>query len=293
MDKNMTIMNFVALDIERLNENQRSLCEIGMIKYENGISVGEFHSYVKPRVPLQRNDFALKHLSHITDSMLNDSDDFAIVYGKMKLFVDGLLIVCHNKGADLNTIYYKEKECGVDGLYTNYIDTMDIFENKKLKEIYEELFGKKMPDSHFALEDARHTAKIFAYAQEHMNISQYIKSDYIPEKEKPKSEKNYYSTVSIDGLTIEDELLDDFDFSDKICVISGESPYRSILKEKLPLYCKSVTDALSGRTNAFIVGDDNVGPCKKAKAEFHKKDRPNTFFIFTQTNVARKLGLVE
>lgn len=286
-------MNFVAIDIERLNENQLSLCEIGMIKYEDGISVGEFHSYVKPRIPLQRNDFALKHLSHITDSILNDSDDFVVVYGKMKLFVDGLPIVCHNKSADLNTIYYKEKECGVDGLYTNYIDTMDIFENKKLKDKYEELFGKKMPDLHFALEDARHTAEIFAYAQEHMNISLFIKSDYIPEKERPKSEKNYYSTVSIDGLTIEDETLDNFDFSDKICVISGKSPYRDMLKEKLPLYCKSVTDGLSGRTNAFIVAADNVGPDKKDKAMKMKNDRPNTFFIFTQANVARKLGLIE
>ena len=166
-------MNFVALDIERLDNNQLSLCEIGMVKYENGVIVAQFHSYVKPRIPLKRNFFGLNKLSRITDSMLMSADDFADVYYKMKEFVNGLPLVCHNKGIDLNTIYYKEKECKVEGLYIDYIDTMDIFGGKKLEIIYEELYGKELVNHHNALDDARHTAEIFAFVDGKIDMSLY------------------------------------------------------------------------------------------------------------------------
>ena len=41
-------MDFVAIDLEKLDDSQLSICEVGMVKYQKGKLVDEFHSYIKP-----------------------------------------------------------------------------------------------------------------------------------------------------------------------------------------------------------------------------------------------------
>ncbi len=276
--------------MEKLNNNPLSLCEIGIVKYSDGVCVDKYHTYILPAAGLSRNDFGRNTLRHISDTELSSSPSFRDIFDKMKSFIGDNLLVCHNKGADLNYIYYNEREYGLSGLYGNYIDLYKVV-NKKLDEAYEEVFKKPLSNHHHALDDAIHAAELFNHIQSFINISKYIESDYIPAKEKPKSDNKKFDPVTIKGLVLEDDILADFDFFGKVCVVSGDSEYRNSVKDKLKSIGAKVVSGMSGSTNALIVSE-NVGPAKKEKALKLKSDKPDNFHIFTQQSVAKMLGII-
>lgn len=276
--------------MEKLDNNPLSLCEIGIVKYSDGVCVDKYHTYILPAAGLSRNDFGRNTLRHISDTELSSSPSFRDIFDKMKSFIGDNLLVCHNKGADLNYIYYNEREYGLSGLYGNYIDLYKVV-NKKLDEAYEEVFKKPLSNHHHALDDAIHAAELFNHIQSFINISKYIESDYIPAKEKPKSDNKKFDPVTIKGLVLEDDILADFDFFGKVCVVSGDSEYRNSVKDKLKSIGAKVVSGMSGSTNALIVSE-NVGPAKKEKALKLKSDKPDNFHIFTQQSVAKMLGII-
>lgn len=283
-------MDFVAIDLEKLDDSQLSICEVGMVKYKSGKLVDEFHSYIKPAESMSRNLFGKKELKHITDEMLLSAPTFSEVYNKMKEFTNGAILVCHNKGADLNYLYYNEKAYSLSGLYTESIDTSDICKFG-LKEAYQKIFGKQMENHHFALDDAKHTAEILMALSEQSDVSEFVKSNYIPEKEKPKSANTKYNTVSSEELVKEDNLLSDYDFLGKTCVISGGSDKnKESLGSKLEELGAKVTKKISEKTDVFIKAE-KVGSTKLQDAKTQKAERPNTFHIFTQEGVAKVLGI--
>ena len=222
--------------------------------------------------------------------MLLSAPTFSEVYNKMKEFTNGAILVCHNKGADLNYLYYNEKAYSLSGLYTEFIDTSDICKFG-LKEAYQKIFGKQMENHHFALDDAKHTAEILMALSEQSDVSEFVKSNYIPEKEKPKSANTKYNTVSSEELVKEDNLLSDYDFLGKTCVISGGSDKnKESLGSKLEELGAKVTKKISGKTDVFIKAE-KVGSTKLQDAKTQKAERPNTFHIFTQEGVAKVLGI--
>ena len=284
-------MDFVTIDLEKLGDSQLSICEVGMVKYQNGKYVDEFHSYIQPPTEnMNRNKFGRTDLKHITNEMLLSAPTFSEIYGKMMDFIDGAILVCHNKGADLNYLYYNEKAYGLSGLYTEFIDTNDICK-LGLKEAYQKIFGKQMEQHHSALDDAKHTAEILLALSKKNDVIKYVKSNYIPEKEKPKLNNTNHNTVSSEDLEKEDVILSGFDFVGKRCVVSGGSDKnKDTLKSKLKEIGAKVTGDISGKTDVFIVGED-VGSSKKQKAKSQKAERPNAFHIFTQEGVAKELGI--
>lgn len=284
----MNNIDFVAIDIERLDDSPLSLCEIGMVKFIDG-ECTEYHTYINPKAGLSRNWFGKTSLKHITDSVLKSSPTFKDAYSEMKEFIGGLLLVCHSKGADLNYIYYNEQEDGLKGLYNKFIDTYEIT-HQGLEMSYKTAFGKSLSKHHHALEDARHTAELFIHIQAGTDVSKYIKSDYIPLKEKSHSESTKYQTVSIEGLDLEDDLLTCYSFCGNTFVISGESEYRDTIKKKLEDIGAKVTGSISGKTNALIVGK-KVGSKKKEDAIKQKANSPEHFHIFSQQAVADMLGI--
>lgn len=234
--------------------------------------------------------FGRTKLKHITDEMLKSAPVFSDIYNLMKDFVNGGILVCHNKGADLNYLYYNEEKYGLSGLYTEFIDTNDICK-LGLKEAYQKVFGKQMENHHLALEDAKHTAEILLVLNEQFDVTKFVKRDYIPEKEKPKSDNTKYNTVSSEDLDKEDVILPNYDFVGKTCVISGgPDKNKDVLRSRLIEIGAKVTGNISGKTNVFIVGED-VGQSKKEKAKKEKAKRPDVFHIFTQEGVAKELGI--
>ena len=72
-------MEFVAIDFEKLNDNQLSVCEVGLVVFKDGKEVGQpFHSYLNPVGGHSRNDWAKSHLGHISDEMLLKAPSYEV-----------------------------------------------------------------------------------------------------------------------------------------------------------------------------------------------------------------------
>lgn len=300
------LKSFVAIDFEHLCQNgdkYKSACEIGMVKFVDGIEVDTFHSYIKPITGLYRSEWAKENLSHITDEMLSNAPTFTELHPKIKEFIGDNMLVCHNRGTDLNIIYGFENnpDCRLSETYHNgWADTMDICnflsDNKKLDENYTKLFGKPMDNHHQALDDARACAKIFAELSKSNDLKRFIHyEEYMSFSERYVPNTTYSpftQTVSSEPLMqyLEDESVPTIDFSAKKFVISGASPYREQIIERLiALGAKKQAKPIK-ITDYFIIGED-VGPSKIKDAEIIKQETPDSFHIISQEAVARFLGL--
>lgn len=170
------------------------------------------------------------------------------------------------------------------------------YKNPKLEELANVLeIDDKDIDYHQSCSDVELTKRCFRKIVEEGLIPPTI-SDIHKERNENKSynfEPGHFKSVNIDGLDIEDDLLCEYDFCGKKCIVSGTSPYRNQLKELLPEAGAILTNGKpSGATNALIVGE-NVGPDKKRIALKQKENRPDSFHIFSQKAVAYKLGIMD
>ena len=141
-------MEFVAIDFEKLNDSRLSVCEVGLVVFKDGEEeVTSFHSYINPVGGLERNDWAKKHLCHITDQMLLDAPSYDELFSKLKQIIQDKILVVHSKGADLNYIYRLEEQFDLPKLYTKWVDTKEIAcylgKEQNLLDLYSQLFDSQ------------------------------------------------------------------------------------------------------------------------------------------------------
>lgn len=267
-------MDFVAIDFEKAGNSQLDICEVALVKYKDGNEIDTFHSYIKPISTYCRSKWADKHLTHITQEMLENAPAFTEVYESMKSFIADNLIVCHGVGADINYIYNCEKYLGISGLYKKgYADTNEIGGSSSIDVKYASIFGETMSKHHHALDDARACGKVFAYYCDVIDVTKYIhKAKYVPSKNK-KSEttrKTKFGThcFEIDKRLIITNILNLNDkqagmFSKSTMVISGvSSAIKEELKEKLYTHRSKISSSISNSTDVVIFGS-NFGPSKQ------------------------------
>ena len=274
-------MDFVAIDFEKLSDSQLSVCEVGLVVFKDGKEVEpSFHFYINPCGGLERNVWAKKHLSHISDETLIKAPTYVELFPKLQQIIQDKLLVVHLKGADLNYIYRLEEKYTLPKLYSKWADTNEIAhclgKEESLCGLYRQLFDVPFTDHHKALEDARACGQIFECLSSENDICRFIhEEEYLPTEIKHSNDSTSTrhtqfgtATVAPDGLVFNhDSISDTSFFSGKTVALSGMSVInnnriKSILKD---LGAKPTSD-LSSKTNVFIVDKDNVGPSKRIKA---------------------------
>ena len=183
-------MDFVAIDFEKLNDSQLSVCEVGLVVFRDG-KEGEpsFHSYINPCGGLERNVWAKGHLSHISDEMLLSAPTYEELFPKLQQIIQDKILVVHLKGADLNYIYRLEEHYKLPKLYSKWADTNEIAcslgKNPNLPGLYSELFGITLTEHHKALDDARACGRIFEHLSSKTDIQRFIhEEEYLPSERK-------------------------------------------------------------------------------------------------------------
>ena len=274
-------MEFVAIDLEKLNESQLSVCEVGLVFFKNGKEIeSPYHSYINPVGELNRNDWAKKHLSHISDEMLLEAPSYDKLFPTLQQVIQDKLLVVHSKGADLNYIYNLEEHYNLPKLYSKWADTNEIARSlgkcENLPDLYSELFDVPFTEHHKALDDARACGQIFELLSSQINIHLFIhEEDYLPTEKKreynatnnTRHTEHGTANVPTDGLVFNNDGVPNFSyFKGKTIVLSGMSGcdnnrIKSILEE-VGAKC---TSSLSGKTDIFITSRV-VGPSKKPKA---------------------------
>lgn len=275
-------MDYVAIDFEKLNGSQSSVCEVGLVVFKDGKEVAPpFHSYIKPVGGLERNNWAKEHLKHISDEDLLKAPTYKDLFPKMQQIIKDKILVVHSKGADLNYIYNLEEQYKLPKLYSRWADTYEIAKSlgrvESLSDLYSEYFGTPFIDHHKAEEDARACGLIFNCFRSETDINDFVHSEeYLPSDVKGKYDgtknghtRNKPSVVSTDGLKIKNEEITNISFFEgKKVVTSGMSVVDKkkiiyVLEEQFGAKC---TENISGRTNVLITDRNKVGSSKKDKA---------------------------
>lgn len=272
-------MDFVAIDFEKLNDSQLSVCEVGLVAFKNGKEVEYYHSYINPVGGLERNDWARKNLLHISDKMLLEAPSYNNVFHDMRNLIQGKILVVHSKGADLNYIYRLEEHFNLPKLYSKWVDTRDIARSvgadESLPGLYLQCFETILPEHHKALEDARACGQIFEFISSQFDVRHFIhEEEYLPSNEKGycdgfTSRHTQFGTanVAVEGLVFNHNQITSCSyFKGKTVVLSGMSNNdKNRIKSILDSIGAKCTSSLSKKTNVFITSRV-VGPSKKPQA---------------------------
>ena len=184
-------MEFVAVDFEKLNDSQLSVCEVGLVVYKDSEELLTFHSYINPVGGFARNDWAKKNLPHISDEILLASPTYEELFPKLQEIIQDKVLVSHSKAADLNYIYNLEEHYNLPKLYSKWADTKEIAcslgKAENLPGLYLQLFGTPLEEHHTALEDAHACGRIFECLSSQTDITRFVHENTIYQVRKGKA----------------------------------------------------------------------------------------------------------
>ena len=86
--------SFVALDFETAQGNSWSICQVGLVRVENGIITNEINCLIQPPNNYYWQRFIDIH--GITPNMTKDALTFDKVWHKIEPFIKGQAVVAHN-----------------------------------------------------------------------------------------------------------------------------------------------------------------------------------------------------
>ncbi|MDD7593616.1 MAG: PolC-type DNA polymerase III [Peptoniphilaceae bacterium] len=212
---------FTVFDLETTGFSRylESIIEIGAVRYEDGVKVGEFSVFVNPGKSIPPH---ITELTSITDQMVADAERIETVLPQFLSFAENSIWVAHNAAFDVGFIREKAKRLELECTPV-WMDTLGMaralhpeFKNHKLDTLTKEL---QIPllHHHRAIDDAEGTGGAFLKMwaeweerQQPLSEINTMASDFPLAKHEsdealiycPKQEalKNFYQIVSIANL---------------------------------------------------------------------------------------------
>ena len=153
---------FVVLDVETtgLSAAADEITELGAVRFENGVEVGEFNRLVDPGRAIPDN---VQELTGITDAMVRGQPKIGQIIGEFARFCEGAVLCAHNAPFDMAFVGRAFRDAGLPFDHPQ-LDTLPLFRNvyanlksHKLGAVAKHL---KVPlvGAHRASNDARATA---------------------------------------------------------------------------------------------------------------------------------------
>lgn len=88
------ITNFTAIDFETAHGKRWSICQVGLVKVENGVVVDQFSSLIKPPHNFYWDRFTGIH--GITPGQTSNAMTFDKIWHKIEPFIKNQQVVAHN-----------------------------------------------------------------------------------------------------------------------------------------------------------------------------------------------------
>lgn len=85
-------MNFVAIDVETANADMSSICQIGLVKCENGALSDEWKTYVDPEDYFDGINMSIHGIS---ESVVKGAPTFPELIDTLHSYLEGTVVVCH------------------------------------------------------------------------------------------------------------------------------------------------------------------------------------------------------
>ena len=257
--------NFVALDFETAIGKRYSACAIGIVVVKNNIISEKFWTLIQPPF----NEYFYKNIEvhGITPEMTKDAQPFDLLYPKIREYINGNVVICHNADFDISVLtqameYYNIVD---DSLRFEYHCTMKLCNGHGLFDCCKEL---NIPlNHHNALSDAEACAMLYLHLK---GVTPCITAT----KENIKKNQNFANRdgrqrISGDLLkcVITETTLKENPFFSKKVVISGTYEYwpdRTILANLIKELGADIDSSVTERTN-FLIAGKGVGPSKLEK----------------------------
>jgi len=153
---------YVVLDVETTGLNTRSdeIIEIGAVRLENGVEVGEFSELINPGRPVPER---VVEITGITSAMLRDKRTLMEVMPEFARFCEGAVLVAHNASFDMSFFRRAFRQAGLPFDFP-IVDTLAMVRNQypqlkshKLGNMCKQL-GISLLNAHRAVHDARATS---------------------------------------------------------------------------------------------------------------------------------------
>lgn len=156
-------VNFVAIDVETANPDMSSICQIGLVKYENSVLVDEWKSYVDPESYFNGVNVSIHG---IDESIVRGAPKFPELWGTLRSYLEGNVVVCHTY-FDRVALYRAATRYGITPPAITWLDSARIAK-RTWKECAYSGYGLRNVckmlgynfDHHDALEDAKAAAHI-------------------------------------------------------------------------------------------------------------------------------------
>ncbi len=153
---NNTINSFTAIDFETANHNPNSICQVGLVRVENGIIIEEIDILVKP--PDNYYHYIFPDIHGITPQMTKRSPTFNKIWHQIEHHIKDQQVVAHNISFDTNCLIRTLFHYGIQPPYYEEHCTYRIYGESLERCCYAHDIEL---DHHNALSDAKACAKLF------------------------------------------------------------------------------------------------------------------------------------
>ncbi|MFW0155597.1 exonuclease domain-containing protein [Rothia sp. P6271] len=257
---------FIAIDFETANEQRKSACSIGMVKFTtNGEVLNTYYTLIKPHPEVRYFNPINSWVHGITEKDIEDAPEWSDIAKEVAQFIGEHPIVAHNMAfdgyvlSDLNRLYQQKpienrRFCTLR--LARKILASEI-ERKSLDNVYYYYFPNEEFTHHQAISDAIACAKIFVRMQEDYPYEQI-------QELCPPTQNNRSGSLQRPGLYAEQlsaqELIERYGqtpcLEGERIAITGTLKHgqRSAVQELITVLGATAEKSLTKKTTLLIVG---------------------------------------
>lgn len=166
-------MQFVAIDMETANADMASICQIGLVKCENGILSHEWKTYVDPEDYFEGINVSIHG---IDEKVVAGAPTFPALADTLHSYLDGTVVVCHTH-FDRVAMHQAARRYGVSTPKCTWLDSARVA-RRTWKEFAWRGYGLSNVCQHLgyefkhhdALEDAKAAAQILLAASKETGL---------------------------------------------------------------------------------------------------------------------------
>jgi len=247
-------MEFVAIDVETANADMASICQIGLVKCENGTLSNEWKTYVDPE---DYFDGINVSIHGINESVVKGAPKFPELADTLRSYLEGMVVVCHTH-FDRVAMYQATRRYGISMIECTWLDSARVA-RRAWKECSWKGYGLYNVckilgydfKHHDALEDAKASAHILLAAtnESGLDINGWLKRVRQP----------IDPTASSSGFAIKREGNPEGSLYGEVLVFTGalEIPRREAADLAATIGCQ-VVSGVTKKTTLLVVGDQDI-----------------------------------
>jgi DNA polymerase-3 subunit epsilon len=247
-------MNFIAIDVETANADMASICQIGLVKYADGIPIDEWVTYVDPEDFFDDINISIHGIDETT---VQGSPTYPKLFNTLRSYLHGSVAVCHTH-FDRVAMHQACQRYGIQVPEIRWLDSARVARRTWTEcslrgyGLYNvcNLLGYKFKH-HDALEDAKAAAYILCSAVEKSGLDL---EDWFKRVQQPIDP----SAIGL-GTALKREGNPEGELFGEVLVFTGalEIPRREAADMAALVGC-SVAPGVTKKTTMLVVGDQDV-----------------------------------